>query len=122
FTATLWPAPPQNQLDRGPPRPDFLAPMLFSGTADSKLVNDWTHHMLCQELRPNSTLIFDNAPFHKKQDLEAIAHQHGHHHLFLPPYSPDFNRIEPDFANLKKIRQSAPPNTPLFDIVKSYGN
>ena len=75
-----------------------------------------------QELRPNSTLIFDNAPFHKKQDLEAIAHQHGHHHLFLPPYSPDFNRIEPDFANLKKIRQSAPPNTPLFDIVKSYGN
>jgi len=73
----------------------------------------------CGPIRPSSST---TPPFHKKQDLEAIAHQHGHHHLFLPPYSPDFNRIEPDFANLKKIRQSAPPNTPLFDIVKSYGN
>ena len=50
---------------------------------------------------PNSTLIFDNAAFHNKSDLEAIAHQHGHHILFLPPYSPDLNPIEHDFANLK---------------------
>ncbi len=101
---------------------DFLAPMLFPGTADSGLVNDWTRHLLCQELRPNSTIIFDNAAFHKKQDLEAIAHAHGHHILFLPPYSPDFNRIEPDFANIKKRRQYAPPHTPLADIIRYYGN
>jgi len=96
--------------------------MLFSGTADANLVNGWLRQVLCPELRPHSTLIFDNAAFHKKTDLEAIAHQYRHHILFLPPYSPDFNRIEPDFANLKKIRQYAPPNTPLFDIIKSYGN
>jgi len=101
---------------------DFLAPMLFEGTADTDLVNDWTRHMLCKELRPNSTIIYDNAAFHKKKDLEAIAHDHGHHILFLPPYSPDFSPIENDFANLKKRRQYAPPNTPLTDIIKSYGN
>jgi transposase len=101
---------------------DFLAPMLFSGTADAAVVNHWTRRMLCQELRANSTLIWDNAAFHKKQDLAAIAHEYGHHILFLPPYSPDLSRIEPDFANLKKIRQYAPPETPLSDIVKSYGN
>jgi len=101
---------------------DFLAPMLFSGTADTDLVNDWTRHMLCKELRPNSTIIYDNAAFHKKKDLEAIAHEHGHHILFLPPYSPDFSPIENDFANLKKRRQYAPPNTPLADIIKCYGN
>ena len=101
---------------------DFLAPMLFFGTADADLVNDWTRHMLCKELRPNSTLIFDNAAFHKKKDLEVIAREYGHHVLFLPPYSPDFSRIEPDFANIKKRRQYAPPATPISDVIKSYGN
>ena len=101
---------------------DFLAPMLFSGTANANLVNAWTRHVLCKELRPHSTLLWDNAPFHKKEDLAAIARDSGHHILFLPPYSPDLSRIEPDFANLKKIRQYAPSDTSLSDIVRSYGN
>jgi transposase len=101
---------------------DFLAPMIFSGTADTDLVNDWTRHMLCKELRPASTIIWDNAAFHKKKDLEAIASQHGHHILFLPPYSPDFSPIENDFANIKKRRQYAPLDTPIADIIQSYGN
>ena len=99
---------------------DFLAPMLFSGTADADLVNDWMRHMLLKELRPNSTLIFDNAAFHKKKDLASIACEHGHHILFLPPYSPDFSKIEPDFANIKKRRQYAPHDTPLDAIIHSY--
>jgi transposase len=78
--------------------------------------------MLCKEPRPDSTLIQDNAAFHKQKDLEAIARESGHHILFLPPYSPDFNRIEPDFANIKKIRQYTPPDTSLSDIIRSYGN
>ena len=68
----------------------------------------------------HSTLIFDNAAFHKKKGLETIAQENGHHVLFLPPYSPDLNPIEHDFANLKKRRQFAPPNTSLADIIKSY--
>jgi putative transposase len=99
---------------------DCIAPMLFSGTADTALVNDWTRHMLCKELRPNSTIIYDNAAFHKKKDLEAIAHEHGHHILFLPPYSPGFSRIEPDFANIKKRRQYAPPDTQVAPIIRCY--
>jgi transposase len=102
--------------------PDFLAPMLFPGTADTDLVNDWTRRMLCKELRPNSTIVWDNAAFHKKKDLEAIAAEHGHYVLFLPPYSPDFSPIENDFANIKKIRQYAPHDTPITDIITSYGN
>lgn len=101
---------------------DFLAPMLFSGTADADLVNNWAQNMLCKELRPDSTIIWDNAAFHKKQDLEAIAHEGGHHILFLPPYSPDFNPIEQDFAIIKKIRQYSPPNTSLANLIRSYGN
>ena len=69
--------------------------------------------MLCQELRPNSTIIFDNAAFHKKKDLEAIAHEHGHYVLFLPPYSPDLSRIEPDFANIENAANTLRP-VPLW--------
>ena len=101
---------------------DVLAPILFSGTANANLVNAWTRHVLCKELCPHSTRIWDNAPFHNKKDLEVIARDSGHHTLFLPPYSPDLTRIEPAFANLKKIRQYAPSDTPLSDIVRSYGN
>jgi hypothetical protein len=87
---------------------DFLAPMLFSGTADTALVNDWTRCMLCQALRPNSTLIYDHAACHKKKDLEAVAHEHGHHLLFLPPYRPDLNRHR---ARLRQYQKMPPIRT-----------
>ena len=63
----------------------------------------------------------DNAAFHKKEEIRCMAEAEGHTVLFLPPCSPDFNPIEQDFAILKKIRQSAPLNTTIDHIVKSYG-
>ena len=74
-----------------------------------------------KELKPRSTVIMDNAAFHKKEDIRVMAEEAGHKILFLPPYSPDFNPIEKDFAILKKIRQNAPLNTTIDHIVKSYG-
>jgi putative transposase len=100
----------------------FLAPMMFTGTADTALVNAWFEQMLIPELHPNSTIIFDNAAFHNKIQLTQMAKKYGHHILFLPPYSPDFNPIEQDFGNIKKIRQFSPPNTPIENIIKSYKN
>ena len=61
-----------------------------------------------QGTTPDSTIIWDNASLHKKHVLQASAAEQGHHVLFLPPYSPDLNPIEHDFANLKKLRQLAP--------------
>ena len=77
---------------------------------------------LIPELNPNSTLILDNAPFHRKDDVFRIAKEAGHKVLFLPPYSPDFNCIEKDFANIKKRRIYSAPGTSLDEIIKSYGN
>ncbi len=84
--------------------------------------NEWLEKHLLPELEPNSTLILDNAPFHRQNDVFEIAEQNGHQVLFLPPYSPDFNRIEQDFAIMKKRRLYSPPDVSLYDIVKSYGN
>lgn len=99
---------------------EFIAPMTFIGAAHTELINAWFENILMQELHPNSTIIWDNARFHNKEQLPAIAQRYGHYVLFLPPYSPDFNPIEQDFATIKKRRQYAERDNALEDIVKLY--
>jgi transposase len=100
----------------------LLAPILFQGSTNSVLFNHWLEHHLLQELKTNSILILDNARFHNKNDIQRIAEIAGHIVLFLPPYSPDFNPIEQDFATIKKRRIYASPGTTLDSIIQSYGN
>ncbi|MEM9568820.1 MAG: transposase [Cyanobacteria bacterium P01_E01_bin.34] len=57
-----------------------------------------------------------NALFHRKERQRSLAQEYGHSLLFLPPYSPDFNTIEHDFA-LKKRWAYSPHGTVLDDIV-----
>ncbi len=107
---------------------ELLAPVLFKGSTNALWFNQWLEKHLIPELKPNSTLILDKglarmyAAFHRQEDVFRIAEQAGHQVLFLPPYSPDFNRIEQDFAILKKRRIYSAPDISLDDIVKSYGN
>ena len=100
---------------------EFLAPVLYEGSTSATWFNPWFKGHLLKELNPSSTIIMDNAAFHKKKEIHAMAEAAGHKVLFLPPYSPDLNPIEQDFAILKKIRQNAPINTTIDHIVKSYG-
>ena len=95
---------------------------MFEGSTNSLWFNQWLEQHLFEELSESSTLILDNARFHKKQDVEAIAARAGHQVLFLPPYSPDFNNIEQDFAIIKKRRAYAPSGTTIDQIVQAYGN
>ena len=100
----------------------LLSPMLFTGSTNTALVNQWVESLLLKQLRPNSTLILDNAPFHNRCDLEKIVKNKKHRLLFLPPYSPDFNPIEKTFSHIKRYRQSQPDKTSMDVIIKSYGN
>jgi transposase len=43
----------------------------------------------------------DNAKFHRKAELRKLA-RGKERLLFLPPYSPDYNRIEKTWANMKR--------------------
>jgi len=95
---------------------------LFKGSTNTLWFNQWLKEHLLPELNANSTVILDNAPFHRKEDVFQIVEEAGHKVLFLLPYSPDFNRIEQDFAVIKKRRIYSTPDTSLYEIVKSYGN
>jgi transposase len=56
------------------------------------------------------TVILDNAGFHRKKKLAIIAERAGVFLLFLPAYSPDFNRIENRWANLKRALPDLMPD------------
>jgi transposase len=84
---------------------EWLAPMLFERSCTRHTVAAWMEQALLPELRPNSLVIMDNAPFHNKPHMKEILERHGHTMLALPKYSPDFNPIEQSFAILKRRRQ-----------------
>lgn len=83
---------------------EWLAPMLFEGSCTHHTVAAWMEQALLPELRPNSLVIMDNAPFHNKPQICALLQKHGHAMLPLPKYSPDFNPIEQSFAVIKRRR------------------
>jgi len=82
----------------------WLSPVLFTGSCDARLVEEWLENHLIPELKKPSIIICDNAAFHHKIRLKSLAAKHGHHLLFLPPYSPDYNPIEQVFALIKRFR------------------
>ena len=79
----------------------IIAPLQYSGTMDSALFLLWFTTMLLPLLTPGSVIVMDNARFHCKSKLFPVAQQANCHLLFLPPYSPDLNRIEFFWAWLK---------------------
>ena len=86
---------------------EWLAPMLFEGSCSHEVVTGWVKQMLIPELRPNSLVIMDNAPFHNKADIAEALKANGHSLMPLPKYSPDLNPIEQTFALLKRKRHIA---------------
>ena len=100
---------------------ELLAPYLYEQTTTSEWFNQWLEHSLIKELKKGTTVIMDNAAFHKKDSIQKILKKHGHKALFLPPYSPDFNPIEQDFAVMKK-KIIYGGYKDLDDLIKLYGN
>ena len=47
----------------------------------------------------------DHAVFHKRADIQEAVCQHGSVLEYLPPYSPDLNPIEKQWAQAKAIRK-----------------
>ena len=86
---------------------EWLAPMLFEGRCNHHTVLAWIKQALLKDLRPNSLVIMDNAPFHNKPKIKQLLEQHGHTLMPLPTYSPDLNPIEQSFSVIKRRRQTS---------------
>ena len=97
----------------------WLAPMLFEGSCDSLIVNEWLEKMLIPALKKPSVIVMDNAAFHKKKEIKAMLEKQGHVLLPLPPYSPDFNPIEKSFGVLKRKREVASNEISIDKLILS---
>ena len=93
----------------------IFAPLQYDGTMNSKLMEWWFETQLLKEIPRGSTVVLDNARFHRKTELRALAEKAGCFILFLPPYSPDLNPIELFWAWLKQKMRSILPDFDSFD-------
>ena len=80
----------------------LLAPMLFDGSCNVDVFNDWLEQMLLPCLLMGSVIVIDNASFHKSERTLRLMEEAGCEVLFLSPYSPDLNPIKKLWANIKR--------------------
>ena len=96
----------------------WIAPLQYSGSTDSILFEQWFENCLLKEVGRNKFIIMDNASFHRKSHLTALAETKKCKVIFLPPYSPDLNLIENKWAWLKqKLRATLHLSDSLDDAL-----
>ena len=84
---------------------NLLTVSLFNCTIKTDVFMSWFREDLLPKVRDDSVLVLDNAAFHnQRQILEAIG-ERDIELCFLPPYSPDLNKIEKKWAQAKAIRR-----------------
>lgn len=68
--------------------------MTFAGFCNRDLFELWLEQCLVPQLQPGDVIGMDNASFHHSGAIKEIVTQAGCEFWYLPPYSPDFNKIE----------------------------
>ena len=97
----------------------WTAPCLFEGSCDAARFNTWLETYLCPRLSASDVVVPDNAKIRKTPRTRKLIEASGAEVLFLPPYSPDYNPIEHDFANIKRLREDNAERT-IDEVIKMH--
>lgn len=84
---------------------NFLTVTLFTGTINADVFFAWIRQDLLPKLPENSVIVMDNAPFHKRNDIQKAITDAKHILEYMPAYSPDLNPIEHKWAQAKALRR-----------------
>ena len=88
-----------------------LAPWLFGGALDGDLFLAWVKQGLVGCLSPGDVVVLDNLATHKVAGVREAIEGAGARLEYLPPYSPDFNPIEPMWSKVKQgLKRREPRN------------
>lgn len=90
---------------------ELIAPLTFGGHCNTIVFEAWLEQSLIPVLKEGQTVILDNATFHKSNRIKQLIEKAGCELLYLPPYSPDFNKIEHEWF---PIKNRARKNIPSF--------
>src|SRR5271167_1404377 len=85
----------------------LLATMTIESPTDSDVFLAYLEQVLCPRLRLGQVVVMDNLSAHKHPAVRHLIEQAGAELLYLPPYSPDFNPIEPCWDEIKQCLRAA---------------
>jgi len=89
----------------------FEAPLVIDGAMDSVVFRGYVERMLVATLHPGDVVVMDNLSPHKTPGVQEAIGAAGATVRYLPPYSPDFNPIEPMWSKVKQHLCSAAART-----------
>ena len=100
---------------------ETVAPLVFNGSCDTRLVLQWINESLTKELKPGQVVVMDNAAFHRSNKIKELIESVGCKLLYLPAYSPDLNPIEKFWSNMKRwIRSNIDSFENLLDALFNF--
>jgi putative transposase len=88
------------------------APCLFDDPINVERFLAYVEQFLVPPLKRNDIIVLDNLGAHKGKAVRRAIRAVGARLLFLSKYSPDLNRIEQAFAELKTLVRKAAPRPP----------
>lgn len=98
---------------------NILAPFTIEGACNRTVFEIWLETCLLPRLEPGQVVVMDNATFHKGGRIQQLIQDAGCELLYLPPYSPDLNKIEKCWSWLKsRIRKKLDQFDCLRDAIE----
>nr|MDZ8001641.1 IS630 family transposase [Aulosira sp. DedVER01a] len=98
----------------------LIAPFTVEGACNRTVFETWLENCLIPVLCPGEWVIVDNATFHRGGRIAQLIEAAGCQLVYLPPYSPDLNRIEKCWATLKsRVRKLLPKSNNLRDAMET---
>lgn len=87
------------------------AAMRVPGAVDGTVFLQFLTKVLGPQLRPGDIVVLDNLAAHKVAGVVAAIEARGAAVCYLPPYSPDYNPIEPAWSKIKELLRAAAART-----------
>ena len=88
-----------------------LASMTIAEATDGDIFLAYLEHALCPKLQAGQVVIMDNLRAHKVAGVRDKIEACGARLVYLSPYSPDLNPIEPIWAKVKQCLRSLKART-----------
>ena len=87
----------------------LTAPWVIDCPMNRRIFEAYVETQLAPTLKRGDMVILDNLSSHKSEKAAAILKAHGAWFLFLPPYSPDLNPIDPSARSGGLLKAQGPP-------------
>jgi transposase len=89
----------------------LLATMTIEAATDGDVFLAYVEQVLRPKLRPGQVVVMDNLAAHKVAGVRETIEAAGARLVYLPPYSPDFNPIEPCWGKIKQCLRALKART-----------